>query len=126
VVRRTSQPYARSERVAALVHEVVAEQLERLVDQDERLEFVTVTDVRLSGDLRSATVLIASGTDDTLAALDEWRGDLQRAVGRQVRMKRIPALRFELDARLAESEEIERILRSLSSSDAGDERHPPR
>lgn len=126
MVRRTSQPYARSERVAALVHEVVAEQLERLVDQDERLEFVTVTDVRLSGDLRSATVLIASGTDDMLAALDEWRGDLQRAVGRQVRMKRIPALRFELDARLAESEEIERILRSLSSSDAGDERHPPR
>lgn len=47
MVRRTSQPYARSERVAALVHEVVAEQLERLVDQDERLEFVTVTDVRL-------------------------------------------------------------------------------
>jgi ribosome-binding factor A len=126
VARRTTHPYARTERVGRLVHEVVAETLERLVDRDERLELVTVTHVAMSGDLRSATVLIASGDEGTFEALEEVRPELQSAIARQVRMKRVPILRFEIDAQLAAYRELDAVLRRVHGDALGDGRHLPR
>lgn len=126
VGRRATHPYARTERVAAVLQEVIAEALERLVDRDERLAFVTVTHVVVSSDLRHADVLIASGTAATLEALDEARGELQRAVAREVRLKRTPALRFGLDAQLAAVEELEAVFRRVHEAATDDPGHLPR
>ena len=74
-------PYSRSLRVNQVLRQVVAEELERLADADERLRLVTVTSVDTTSDLRQATVYLSSLSDDAAAALDDRRVQVQRAVG---------------------------------------------
>jgi len=105
--------YPRTWRVNQVLRQVVAEELERLADADERLRLVTVTSVDVTADLRHATVFLASIADEAAEALDERRPQLQRAVGRQVRMKRTPQLRFAADPAVVAGERVEAVLRRL-------------
>jgi ribosome-binding factor A len=113
-----SRDYPRALRVNEVLRRVVGEELERLADADERLRFLTVTSVEVSADLRVATVFLASMDEDSEAALGERRGQLQRVVGRQVRMKRTPRLQFVVDPALREGARVEEILRRLGSERA--------
>ena len=70
---RGAAPYARSLRVNQVLRQVLAEELERLADADERLRLVTVTSVDTAPDLRHATVYLSSLTEDSTAALAERR-----------------------------------------------------
>ncbi len=106
-------PYARSLRVNEVLRQIVAEELERLADADERLRLVTVTSIDTSPDLRTATVYLGSLDDDVAEALDERRVQIQKAVGRQVRMKRTPKLRFAADPAVSAGERVEQVLRRL-------------
>jgi ribosome-binding factor A len=110
--------YPRALRVNEVLRQVLGEELERLADADERLRLVTVTSVDTSADLRTATVFLATMDVDTAAALDERRGQLQRTVGRQVRMKRTPRLQFTADPAVQEGERVEEILRRLDAERA--------
>jgi ribosome-binding factor A len=109
----SGRDYPRALRVNELLRQVLGEELERLADADERLRLVTITSVETSADLRSATVYLDRVGDETAAALEERRPRLQRVVGRQVRMKRTPRLRFTADPAVAEGERVEAILRRL-------------
>ena len=110
-----SRDYPRALRVNEVLRQVIGEELERLADADERLRFLTVTSVEVSADLRSATVFLVRIDEDAEAALGERRGQLQRIVGRQVRMKRTPRLQFMVDPALREGARIEEILRRLGA-----------
>ncbi|HYD08672.1 MAG TPA: 30S ribosome-binding factor RbfA [Acidimicrobiales bacterium] len=104
--------YPRTARVNELVHEIVAEELERL--DDDRLGLVTITHVRVDPDLRHALVeFSALGEDEeaALEALDEHRVRLQRAIGTQARMKRTPELRFAVDRVIEHGARIDELLR---------------
>ncbi len=86
--------------------------------RDPRLEWVTVMDVRLSRDLRHATVYVSTLSDDTtaaeeetLAVLREHRGFLRTELAKRLRLRRVPELRFELDLATAKARRIEQILR---------------
>lgn len=111
-------PYARALRVNEVLRQIVAEELERLADADERLRLVTVTSVDTAADLRTATVYLGTLGDDALEALEERRAQVQRVVGSQVRMKRTPRLTFEADPSVAAGERVEAVLRRLASRDA--------
>ena len=92
---------ARMRRVDEAVREVLADAIGRVV-KDPRIGFVTVTDVSTSPDLRHATVYVSVFGDPeaqqaALEGLNSAHGPLQTQVGRQLRMKRTPALIFELD-----------------------------
>lgn len=104
-------------RVNSVIKEVVAEEIERF--NDARLEMVSVTGVDTAPNLRHATVYVdALGPEGHQAALDALRGAairLQRAVGRQVRLKYTPTLDFEIDPAVVGGERIDAILRSLGS-----------
>jgi ribosome-binding factor A len=119
--KRGVAPYARSLRVNQVLRQVLAEELERLADADERLRLVTVTSVDTAPDLRHATVYLSSLNDDSAAALDERRAQLQRALGRQVRMKRTPQLAFAVDPAVVAGSRVEDVLRRIRDSDAGEE-----
>lgn len=106
--------YPRTFRVNHLVQEVVAEELERLADADERLRFLTVTSVETSPDLRNATVLFASLSDDAKEGLEERRRSLQKAIGLQATMKRTPKLSFSIDPVFSSAAAIEDKLRRLA------------
>ena len=105
--------YPRALRVNEVLRQVVAEELERLADADERLRLVTVTSVDTSADLRSATVYLGTLDPDAAEALEERRSQVQRTVGRQVRMKRTPRLQFAADPATATGQRVEEILRRL-------------
>lgn len=111
--------FPRTRRVNEVLREVVAEELERLADADERLRLVTVTAVETATDLRQATVYVGHLDDHVREALEERRGQLQRCVGRQVRLKRTPRLVFAADPAVAAGARIEEILRRLTSDGGG-------
>ncbi|MGH9086942.1 MAG: 30S ribosome-binding factor RbfA [Acidimicrobiales bacterium] len=109
----SSRDYPRALRVNEVLRQVVAESLERLADADERLRLVTITSVDTSADLRSATVYVGTLDDEAAEALEERRAQVQRSVGRQVRMKRTPRLHFAADPATSAGERVEEILRRL-------------
>jgi len=112
-VRAGRPRYPRTARVNHVLQQVVAEELERLADDDSRLTLVTVTGVEVDPDLRHATVWFGSLTEDAAAALGDGRIALQAAIARQVRMKRTPLLTFAADPAIASGSRIEEILRAI-------------
>ncbi len=111
--QRGAAPYARSLRVNQVVRQVLAEELERLADADERLRLVTVTAVDTAPDLRHATVYLSSMSEASGEALAERRAQLQRVLGRQVRMKRTPQLEFAVDPAVVAGGRVEDVLRRI-------------
>jgi ribosome-binding factor A len=110
---RGAAPYPRALRVNQVIRQVLADELERLADADERLRLVTVTAVDTAPDLRHATVYLSSLSEDAADALAERRPQLQRTLGRQVRMKRTPLLGFEVDPAVVSGSRVEEVLRRI-------------
>jgi ribosome-binding factor A len=111
----SSRRYPRTARVNKVVREVLAEELERMADSDDRIGLLTVTHVEVDPDLRRATVLFSSLSDQAREVLDEERHNLQSAIGRQVRMKHTPQLLFAEDPAIQTGARVEEILRSAQS-----------
>jgi ribosome-binding factor A len=112
----------RVRRIADRIQVIVASMLERRL-KDPRLGFVTITDVRVSGDTQHATVFYTVlGSDDdragTRAALESARGMLRSEVGRQLGMRHTPTLEFVLDALPESAAHIEDLLSQARASDA--------
>ena len=111
--RATAREYPRTARLNQLVHEIVAEEVERL--DDERLGFLTVISVEVEPDLRHAVVWYSSldAADDAALqdALTEHRVRLQAAVARQARLKRTPELAFRPDEVTRSAAKVEGIIR---------------
>ena len=120
--RTTARDYPRTARLNTLVPDSLAAELERI--DDERLEFVTLTSVVVDGDLKKAVAYYdhsrGDDADDEVAeAFEEHRSRLQRAIGREARIKRTPETRFELDGVLRSAQHIESVLRTLPDLDPG-------
>jgi ribosome-binding factor A len=112
-------PFPRALRVNEVLRQIVAEELERLADADERLRLVTVTSVDTAADLRNATVYLNTMSSEQEEALEERRTQIQRHVGRQVTMKRTPRLRFAADPAVASGARVEEVLRRIHDSPRG-------
>jgi ribosome-binding factor A len=129
-----ARDYPRTARLNHLVHEIVAEELERL--DDDRLGFFTVVAVEVEPDMRRATVWYTSLSegDDPAApgagsaegaaaghavvdALADHRARLQSAIARQAHLKRTPELVFRPDTVIRQAERLEEILREIGSED---------
>jgi ribosome-binding factor A len=115
---RGAAPYPRSLRVNQVLRQVLAEELERLADADERLRLVTVTSVDTAPDLRHATVYLSSLSDEAADALVERRAQLQGTLGRQIRMKRTPLLEFTVDPAVVAGNRVEEVLRRIRDNDS--------
>jgi ribosome-binding factor A len=112
----SSREYPRTARVNELVREIVAEELERI--DDPRLEWVSVTSVEVTAELANGVVYFSSlsgpeGDPEVLEALSEHRVRLQRAIGRQARLRRTPELGFRADTGVRDGLRIEELLREL-------------
>ena len=119
--RRSGAPhparqYPRTARINESLREVLADELERIEDLDERLGLMTITAVHCDPDLRHAVVYMSSLDEEEQAALEQARVRLQAAISRQVRLKRTPQLRFEPDPAVAAGERVDEILRAISPS----------
>lgn len=112
--------YPRMARVNELVREVVAEEIERLADADDRLALVTVTAVTVDADLRRGKVLLSSLPPGADEALEEHRVRIQAAINRQARLKRTPQLSFSTDPAVESGTRVEAILRDLRQAEGDD------
>jgi ribosome-binding factor A len=104
--------------VNRVLREVVADELERVSEDDARLDMLTVTAVEVDPDLRHAKVWLSSLSDETAEALEERRSHLQSAIATQVRLKRTPQLTFGADPAIESGARIEEIIRDLDEGDA--------
>ncbi len=113
---------ARARKLATRIREVVADTLRTQV-KDPRLGMVTVTDAKITGDLRDATVFYTVLGDETelaatAAALESAKGVLRSAVGRQTGVKFTPTLTFTADIIPETAREISDALARAQAADA--------
>jgi ribosome-binding factor A len=106
----------RTERVGEGFREILAESIQRL--KDPRIGFVTVTGVKVSHDLRVAWVYYTALGDEraraaSRAGLRSASPHLRRELGRQIRLKLVPELRFEEDTTLEAGERVDHVLDDL-------------
>jgi ribosome-binding factor A len=119
----------RVRKIADRIQEIVAEMLERRL-KDPRLGFVTVTDVRVTGDTQNATVFYtvlagAPGPDEdqqaalaaTGAALESAKGMIRSEVGKQLGMRHVPTLEFVADALPASARHLDEVLAKARALD---------
>lgn len=104
-------------RVGDVIRETLAEVVRREIT-DPRVGFVTFTEVRMAQDLRTATVFTGViGDDDArrgaIDALNHAAPYLQRAIGRKVRLRYTPQLRFVFDEAGERGQRIEALLDDL-------------
>jgi len=122
----------RMERVAGEVRAVLGETLARDEIKDPRVRgagLITVTHVRISGDLRHATALFtvhgldAAAMERVRHGLDHASGYFRQAIARRLRMKVAPAVSFEVDQVFEQAERVEKILKEIEPAKAagGDE-----
>jgi ribosome-binding factor A len=112
----------RARRLADRIKVVVAETLERGI-KDPRLGFITVTDARVTPDLREAkvfyTVLGDEGARaDTAAALESAKGVVRAEIGRQCRVRHVPSVDFVADVVPEAGRQIEDLVAKVRAEDA--------
>ena len=111
----------RMEKLQKLARQVLGEAIMSL--KDPRVGFATVTAVRISPDLRHARVMVSvmGSEEERRTALKGLRSAtpyLRGELGRQVRMKYLPELVFELDTQTETAERIELLMRKLDEERA--------
>ena len=111
----------RVRKIADRIKVIVAEMLERRI-KDPRLGFVTVTDVRVSGDTQQATIFYTVlGADADLAstgvALASAKGLIRSEVAKQLGMRHAPTLEFVPDALPESARHLEDVLAAARASD---------
>src|SRR5437870_13886263 len=130
-MRRTETPEGRSVRllrVGEQVRHVLSELLARGDVHDETLQshLVSIIELRMSPDLRHATVfvkpLLGQDEEAVLNALRQNTAFLQREVAHRIRMKYPAKLNFVPDESFDESSHIERLLRAPKVAQALDDR----
>jgi ribosome-binding factor A len=112
----------RSRKIAGRIHQIVASYIENQI-KDPRLGMVTVTDVRVTGDLHDATIFYTVYGDeferaDSEAALEAARGQMRSEVGRQTGVKFTPTLAFVLDRVPDTAKHIDDLLAVAKQADA--------
>jgi len=113
---------ARARRLGERITQIVAEMLERRI-KDPRLGFVTITESRVTGDLRDATVFYTVyGSDEdaaaSAAALDSATGVIRSEVGKQTGLKHTPSITFKRDTLPAGAKSIEDLVAKAKQADA--------
>ena len=115
----------RVRKIADRIQVIVAEMLERRV-KDPRLGFVTVTDVRVTGDTQQATVFYTvlgetpateGDLDGTAAALESAKGLLRSEVAKQLGMRHVPTLTFVPDALPESARHLDEVLAKARAQD---------
>jgi ribosome-binding factor A len=105
-------------RVGELVRHAIADMLARGDVHDPVIEghLITVPEVRMTADLRLATIYImplaGRDADDVLAAFERHKKYLRAEIAHRINLKFAPDIRFRVDERFAEAERIDRLLRS--------------
>jgi len=107
----------RTERVASLVKQLISEIFQQNFSLEE-YGLITVTEVRMSPDLKIAKVYVSIFGDDerkkkTLALLEVEKRSIRSELGQNLRLKFTPSLNFYLDDSLDHAMRIEHLIHQI-------------
>ncbi|SDC69080.1 ribosome-binding factor A [Sanguibacter gelidistatuariae] len=114
--------HPRARKLAERIQVIVAQMLDTRI-KDPRLGFVTVTDVRVTGDLQNASVFYTVMGDEearqgTAAALNSAKGMIRSEVGKQTGVRLTPTIEFHLDSVPETAEKFGELLLEARRRDA--------
>jgi ribosome-binding factor A len=112
----------RSEKVASIVKEELGTLFQRNFPMEE-FGLLTVTEVRMSPDLKNAKVFISVFGDDarkqkTLSLLEEKKAFVRQSVGRNVRLRFTPTIEFSLDETMDKAISLETIFKKIHDEES--------
>ena len=112
----------RAAKVADRIKVVIASALESKV-KDPRLGFVTITDVRVTGDLQQASIFytVLGDLDEraaTAAALESAKGAIRSALGRELGLRITPSIEFFEDGLPESAKALDSLLEKVHEQDA--------
>lgn len=117
--------YKRSDKVAEAIHELVSGLLVKGL-KDPRIGFVTITGVKVSDDIRHATIYYTvMGDEDarksSLVGLKSAVGFIRKELGRELRLRFSPELVFKYDDSIEYGNRIDMILREIGKGEGVDD-----
>ncbi len=117
--RRTNRTkdYQRSARLNELLREVIAEELEKI--DDDELEMVSVSAVQVDNELTKARIYLstlAEEPDLVLSQMNRYKGKLRKAIGSQTKIRRVPELVFFIDPAITTGGRIDEILFEIEAN----------
>ncbi|GLQ97508.1 30S ribosome-binding factor RbfA [Dyella mobilis] len=119
-----SRDFKRTDRVGAELRREIGTLVHAAV-RDHGLPSCSVSDVEVTRDLDWATVwvtaLLPEQSKEAVKALNELAGEFRRALSRQMRLRRVPELRFKYDDSVDKGERIEHLLRQDAAHPETDE-----
>ncbi|CAM4020749.1 30S ribosome-binding factor RbfA [Bacillus manliponensis] len=115
----------RANRVGEQMKKELGDIISRKI-KDPRVGFVTVTDVRVSGDLQLATVYISVLGDEeqkenTLKGLAKAKGFIRSEIGQRIRLRKTPEISFEFDESIGYGHRIDTLLHQINKESKSEE-----
>ncbi len=115
----------RQERLSALIREEISEILLRRVKDPRISSFLVITEVKMSKDLRYAHIYVSVyGSEEekkqTMQGLESAKGFIRSELGKDLRIRFVPEIFFELDDSLEKGDRILRKLKELGLEDEQD------
>lgn len=116
--------FKRADRVADLIKMEIAEILRREA-HDPRIANITVTDVKLTDDLRSARIYVVELGKDRMSdevgqGLAKAKGFLKRELGKRLQLRYVPELSFFYDPSFEYGSKIEKLLKEIRKDETDD------
>ncbi len=118
--------FSRADRVSGLLQEVLSEILKKDI-ADPRLRMATITGVKMSADLKLASVYYTTSGDkktinDAAQAFDRAHGYIKKKLAQQIELRYTPQLRFFYDESYDYGSRIEKLLKTVTSENETDHR----
>ncbi len=114
----------RRERLEEIIKRIIGDALLKDI-KDPRIGFVTVVNVKLSRDYAAADVWISVLGDEeekkkSLAGLESARNYVQFIVGKNIKLRNTPRLKFHLDTSIEEGVRLVNVIDNLEKGESGD------
>jgi ribosome-binding factor A len=124
--KHSREPGSRQLRVGEEIRHALADVFERgdMHDPDLRDARITVTEVRLSPDLKNATAFVTrlggGGTETLIAALGRAAPYFRRQLAEKLRLRFVPRLLFKFDTTFDDADHLDDLLRRTVGKSGGD------
>jgi ribosome-binding factor A len=117
-------PFSRADRVSGLIQEVLSDLLKKDI-HDPRLQMATITNVKMSRDLRLARVYFSihgdsSKTEDAAKGFESARGFIKRSLARKLSLRYMPDLIFFYDESFDYGSHIDELLKRIMTENGRD------
>lgn len=113
------KPYSRGERIGVKIHQAITDLLSKKMS-DPRIEMATISEVKLSSDLRVADVYVTVFGDkkrvrETLAGFKKSKGFIKKSIAPKLGLKYMPDLRFVYDNTFDKAAKMDELIKTASS-----------